>query len=592
MYAQVVVLTYQPPEIDSYTYKVPKDFEKQIKIGQLVEVPFGKRSPMGLVITLSHSPLAIDQKVEIKEISRIISLQPILLPYQIELLKWMSFYYMAPMVNCLEAMLPEIPSAKHLESHSRLAIDHSTRSTNTQSLKPKATILVLVPSINRLLQTMAQFKNAKNYVIYHNELKVSERFNAWMKILSGQTDYVFGSRSAIFTPCPNLAKIIIFDEHDGVYKDERSPYFDTLTVAEKISSLTKAKIEIVDASPRITTYATYKKDIKSQTVKPKTEIVSMQDERASGNKSPISNLLEEYLIYASKRNKKVLLFLNKKKESGHLFCRSCKVSAFVPKIPKVCPNCQSPDFYFSSLNIYSLKDEVKKILPSSEFIEIETVGALYKPILSKYDLIVHIFVDSLIGIADYASEEKLFCQIADLKSLLSPTGLLLIQTYNPNNPTLNLIIQNDYQKFYKNQIDLRRKLHYPPFALLVKLSKRGRDEEKLLKESNELVRKINNELLVLPAPRLSEGSNVEGSTINLGPQSKTRTASSAYKPLTIMGPYKPIFWSKTITYNIMLKYKLDSYSLSSREVAMKNLVDFLSYIPNHWKITIEPDTLN
>ncbi|MBI2599154.1 hypothetical protein HYW40_02970, partial [Candidatus Curtissbacteria bacterium] len=77
---------------------------------------------------------------------------------------------------------------------------------------------------------------------------------AWQKILSGQCDFIFGSRLAIFTPCPNLKKIIIYDEHDGAYKDERSPYFDTLTVAEKIADLTNAKIEIIDSSPRVTTY--------------------------------------------------------------------------------------------------------------------------------------------------------------------------------------------------------------------------------------------------------------------------------------------------------------------------------------------------
>ena len=56
MYAQVVVLTYQPPDIDSYTYEIPKNLEKEIKIGQLVEIPFGKRNPLGIVISLKSHP--------------------------------------------------------------------------------------------------------------------------------------------------------------------------------------------------------------------------------------------------------------------------------------------------------------------------------------------------------------------------------------------------------------------------------------------------------------------------------------------------------------------------------------------------------
>ena len=52
MYADIVVLTYQSPEIESYTYKVPKELEKQIKPGQLVQVPFGKRNPFGIIVTV------------------------------------------------------------------------------------------------------------------------------------------------------------------------------------------------------------------------------------------------------------------------------------------------------------------------------------------------------------------------------------------------------------------------------------------------------------------------------------------------------------------------------------------------------------
>ena len=49
MYAEVVVLTYQAPDIGSFTYEIPKNLEGQIKIGQVVQVPFGKRNPMGIV---------------------------------------------------------------------------------------------------------------------------------------------------------------------------------------------------------------------------------------------------------------------------------------------------------------------------------------------------------------------------------------------------------------------------------------------------------------------------------------------------------------------------------------------------------------
>ena len=108
MYADVVVLTYQAPEIDSYTYEVPKKLEGLIKSGQLVQVPFGKRTPVGIILSADYQPPTTNY--QIKPINSIIFQMPILLSYQIKLLKWMAFYYHAPMVNCLEAILPELPT--------------------------------------------------------------------------------------------------------------------------------------------------------------------------------------------------------------------------------------------------------------------------------------------------------------------------------------------------------------------------------------------------------------------------------------------------------------------------------------------------
>src|SRR3990167_4275326 len=287
MYAQVVVLTYQSPDIDSYTYEIPK--ELKVEVGQLVEVPFGKRNPTGIVLSISTE--IRNSKFEIrnlKKISKIIFNQPLLLPYQIELLKWMSEYYMAPMVNCFEAAMPPL-NAKSLKLNAKLVSSVQLSAFSVQQT------LVLVPTINQIPETLAKFPRAKNYVVYHNELKLSEKFAAWQKIQSGKADYIFGSRSAIFSPCPNLKEIIIYDEHDGAYKDERSPYYDTLTVAQKIAELTKAKIKIVDPSPKITTYSALQNHIKIQKFAQKIQVVNMQNEKVSGRKSPISFDLEEVI---------------------------------------------------------------------------------------------------------------------------------------------------------------------------------------------------------------------------------------------------------------------------------------------------------
>lgn len=574
MYADVVVLTYQPPDIKFYTYEIPNDLQGEIKVGQLVSVPFGKRNPAGLVIHLRGEKTytsKVSKNIQIKPIDSILFPTPVLLPYQIELLGWMSFYYHAPMVNCLETMLPPIP--RQLGRFGQLG-----------RLGKEQQTLVLVPSINHLPETLAKYRQAKNYAVYHHELKIREKFAVWQKILWGAVDYVFGSRSAIFTPCPALSKIIIYDEHDGAYKDERSPYYDTLTVAEKLQEFTGCKIQIIDTSPKVTTYYLTQNHPRGEislhlggektSPKPKVQIVSMLAEKAAGNRSPISDQLETYLKLGFKKNKRILLFLNKKKESGHVYCRSCKFSDFANVQPEFCPNCNSADIYFNTLNINSLATLIKKIVPNAGVniltdgkrstlndqqltIDIATSSVFYKLSPQKYDLVAAIATDSLLNITDFTAFERLYTQISDLKKLAK--GLLVLQTYNPDHSVIKNAARGNYQQFFREQLRERKALSYPPFAQLIKLTLKGKKEEHLQKKSQELFDILNDSSLI-----------------------------TNHSSLSILGPYKSAF-QKALRYNIVLKVKTGDCSLSSRERVIKSQEKYFEMVPKDWQIIVEPD---
>ena len=594
MYADVVVLTYQAPNIDTYTYEIPKNLEGLIKPGQLVQVPFGKRTPVGIILSADYQPPTTNY--QIKPINSIIFQTPILLSHQIKLLKWMAFYYHAPMVNCLKAILPELPaklsnySSSGVKRNREVSSENkfSTSSNNIQ--KAVKQTLVLVPTINRLPETLAKFPGAKNYVLYHTEQKPADRFATWLKIIQGNIDYVFGSRSAIFTPCPNLAKIIIFDEHDNAYKDERSPYFDSLTVAEKLQELTAAKIQIIDSSPKITTYFNNRQNIRIPRHKVPTVIVSMNDERRKGNYSVLCNYLNSTLAKITKSNSRTLLFLNKKSGSGHLYCKSCQYQQYLPNKPEVCPNCQSMDFYFNSLNIWSLTETVKQIVPKSSInliaegirhptsdirhptIDIATSSVLYRLLPQKYDLVVHIATDSTLNIADFTSGEKTFAEICALKNLTANGGQLILQTYNPDHPILKNAAQNNYLSYFAQSLAERKALNFPPFALLIKLTIKGKDKETLEKKAEKLAQDLGS----LPTTHYP-----------LRPQSETSPL-----PTTILGPYESIFSAKVPSYNIILKHKLNTYSLIEREKARQNLEIYLQKVPRDFQITIEPANIN
>ena len=423
--------------------------------------------------------------------------------------------------------------------------------------------------------------------------------------MEGNADYIFGSRSAIFTPCPNLAKIIIFDEHDGAYKDERSPYFDTLTIAEKLVELTGAKLEIIDSSPKVTTYFTHQKNVilgpvenqlpnkvhtdsrlrgnnekkNAKAKRVKVEIISMAVERHAGNKSPISSTLSDELEKIRKTKGRVLLFLNKKAESGQIYCRACKQQNFASKMPTICPSCNSPDIFFHSLNINSLANDVKKVVPQSNLrfltegyrlqaadyklptVDIATSAIFYAQVFQKYDLVAHVSTDSVLNIADLKTSEKLYSQISDLKKLAKDDGILILQTYNPDSELLKNAANGDFKKFYENELQMRKMLLYPPYSLLVKLTIKGKNKDLIFQKAKDLV-----EIL--------------------------KSQNNKTERVIILGPYEPVFSTTTSRYNIILKVKLDSYGIKSKEKLTRWVLPYISKVPKGWQITVEPDSLN
>src|SRR5690554_6866174 len=110
MYAQV---TLPLPLHNAYTYRVPEHLQRSIGPGQRVVVQFGvKKYYAALVLSLStHHP----EQIKPKEIIQLLDEEPVVLPKNLELWKWMAGYYCAALGDIFKAALP---SGLKLESKS------------------------------------------------------------------------------------------------------------------------------------------------------------------------------------------------------------------------------------------------------------------------------------------------------------------------------------------------------------------------------------------------------------------------------------------------------------------------------------------
>lgn len=468
MYAHVVVDAPSDPKIPFFTYRIPSGISKSIKIGQLAVVPFGKREIRGYIV-------GFKKDTEIKSPRDVISLVSAvqLIPTNyIKLLKWVSSYYHAPMIDILKLMLPTF-SRKYL---AELSLDPMLNNHQT---------LLIFPSKKHLEKYTE--KISKDILNYHHDLGLLEKRRAWEQIYQGEVRTIAGLRASIFAPCPNLKEIHVFNEEDQAYFEERSPYYNLVTIANKLSEINAAKLQVHSQAPRVESYYQFKVETAKNKPKKTISVVSLTDELKSGNHSPISRSLRSQLNSTFQESGRALLFLNRLRESGQVYCYDCKFSSFSPFPPNVCTNCQSQRIRFSSLNLKSIAQIIEKIFPETQIElvaegqrEVLKRGQKGKVVLAtnsvfytqteKFDLVCLISADTILNFPDYRSSERTFAVIIDLSELVENKGQLIIQTYNPESPAIKCALEGKYEEFYELELTERRKLAYPPFAVFAKIT--------------------------------------------------------------------------------------------------------------------------
>lgn len=214
--------------------------------------------------------------------------------------------------------------------------------------------IVLVPEISLTPQTVSRFYNrfGNNIAVMHSKISASERANQINKIRSGNVRLVIGARSAIFCPLENIGLIVIDEEHENSYKQDKTPRYKTVDCAEYLAKQNDAVLVLGSATPSLESIYNCQTKDDWQLIKlpqrtnnaqmPKIDIVDMGLEFKNGSKNLFSKQLENSICQHLKAGHKVLLFHNRRGFANYMFCRSC---GYTPK----CPNCSTTLTYHQRL---------------------------------------------------------------------------------------------------------------------------------------------------------------------------------------------------------------------------------------------------
>ena len=114
------------PLSDIFTYVVPAEMEHALGCGFRVIVPFGTRKYYtGIVVALHDKPFSAD--LHLKEIYALIDSFPLVNEKQLDLWKWMAFYYLSPIGDVYKAAFP---SKLRMESETFVSLSSSMMGEN------------------------------------------------------------------------------------------------------------------------------------------------------------------------------------------------------------------------------------------------------------------------------------------------------------------------------------------------------------------------------------------------------------------------------------------------------------------------------
>ena len=203
--------------------------------------------------------------------------------------------------------------------------------------------IILVPEIALTPQMVSWFRGRFGAVaaVIHSRLSAGERYDEWRRIRRGEARVVIGARSAVFSPVEQLGLIVVDEEHESTYLNDRHPRYDTREVAVSRCSRENATLILASATPSILSFAKARRGdytllempsrVRNRPL-PEVEIIDMRQELENGNRTVLSGALRKALKECAARGEQAILLMNRRGYNSFVSCRSC---GYVVK----CPNC-------------------------------------------------------------------------------------------------------------------------------------------------------------------------------------------------------------------------------------------------------------
>ena len=394
--------------------------------------------------------------------------------------------------------------------------------------------LILVPEINLTPQFERRVASALPHarsVTLHSRLATGARRRNWDAAASGAAQVVLATRLGVFVPLPNLALIVVDEEHDESFKQQDGVRYHARDLAVWRARRRGVPIVLGSATPSLETWvharasryrtATLAERADARARPPAIRFVPV---RGAGARDGIGAALWEALTARLARSEQSLVFVNRRGFAPSLKCAACGWESECPRcaarltvhrqpdrlrchhcghvraLPRACPECGNVDLAPLGFGTQRLEQAIRAAFPQARVARVDRDTTRNKDAFASVrrqvegqalDILIgtqmlakgHDFprltlvgvlgADNALYSADYRATERLaalLMQVAGRAGRADLPGEVVVQTDFPEHAVYRALAAHDYAGLADELVAERSAAQLPPasrVALLV-----------------------------------------------------------------------------------------------------------------------------
>ncbi len=502
----------------AFDYVVPTSWEadgraERVVVGSMVRIPLAGRRVDGWVTAVEVEP---ESGVRLVELVKLRGMGPS--PELLDLAGWAAWRWAGRRVAFLRAASPERMVAAAAKRRPRDPVPAGPRDVFDDAFDHGVATVRVAPDDDGLgvalaacrrgdaLILTADTARARHLAVALRRAGVSVALapDEWAAAAGGAT--VVGTRSAAWMPMPDLAAVVVIDEHDERFKEERTPAWHAREVALErarragvpaVMTSAVPSLEALRAGPLLRRDRSIERDDW-----PIVDVLDRRDEDPTKS-GPFAADLRRHID----GDRRVVCVLNRTGRARLLACAACgelvrsddggQIMRLVDdelvsadgseRRPVVCTGCGSTTLKTLRMGVERAREELEAFLgePVDEItaaseqrpqrrVAIGTEAVLHR--IDQADVVVFLdFDQELLAVRQRAAEQAMamISQAARLVGGRGSGGRVVVQTRQPEHEVILAAGRGDPSLVAVAERDRRRPLRLPPYGAQVSISGEG-----------------------------------------------------------------------------------------------------------------------